>query len=154
VNALAAAAQENVNRSQPLSAVLSAALAAIDRSNPDAAIHQLAAFQHQVRAQVLPLDATLAEDFIQQAQWIIDALRGNTGGRGAARITRIHGAPGGKANVTIRGEPQALYLIEASPDLVNWRSIGTVVTDGAGVSEFEDAQSAAHSQRFYRAVAP
>jgi hypothetical protein len=154
VNALAAAAQENVNRSRPLSAVLSAALAAIDRSSPDAAIHQLAAFQHQVRAQVLPLDATLAQEFIQQAQWIIDALRGDTGGRGAARITRIDGAPGGKANVKIRGEPQALYLIEASPDLMNWRSIGTVVTDSAGVSEFEDAQSAAHSQRFYRAVAP
>jgi hypothetical protein len=61
-------------RSRPLVATLSAVLASIERGTTGSAINELLAFQKQARAQVSPLDAALAENFIQKAQEIIANL--------------------------------------------------------------------------------
>ena len=55
-------------------AVLEAALVSVRRDNSITAINQLAAFQNQVRAQILPHDPTLAETLIRSAQDVMAAL--------------------------------------------------------------------------------
>jgi hypothetical protein len=147
---LVALAESGAPRSQPLIATLSAALAAIDRSNPTAAINQLQAFQNKVRVQVLPLDPALAEQFIQAAQQIIDALLGGAQGK----ITLVSRKADGKTRLKGEAAPGALYIIEASTNLIDWEEIGVATGDGTGTFEFEDAQSAPMSARFYRTVSP
>lgn len=61
-------------KGQPLRATLSAALASVQRGNTAAALHQLEAFQNQVRAQVAPSSPALAQTLISAAQDIINEL--------------------------------------------------------------------------------
>jgi poly(3-hydroxybutyrate) depolymerase len=63
------------NRRQPLMASLRAAVVSFERGNLIAGANQLGAFQHKVRAQVMPFAPELAEDLIDAAQTILDALR-------------------------------------------------------------------------------
>ena len=44
--------------------------------------------------------------------------------------------------------------ILASPDLINWTSVGTNITDSAGNLEFLDPSASGGAQRFYRVVWP
>jgi hypothetical protein len=46
------------------------------------------------------------------------------------------------------------FGIEASTDLVNWAQVGSGVTDTNGVLLFEDTNTPANPNRFYRAVWP
>jgi poly(3-hydroxybutyrate) depolymerase len=62
------------NRRQPLVASLGAAAASFERGNLTAGANQLEAFQHKVRAQVMPLAPQLAKDLVSAAQTILDAL--------------------------------------------------------------------------------
>jgi len=89
-DAVAAAVAAQVPRSRPLLASLEAALASLGRGNPGAAINQLQAFEHKVRAQVARRDAALAASLIEAAQEIIDALSG--GGAGAGGRPHARGA--------------------------------------------------------------
>src|SRR5262249_18843929 len=73
VERFATAATNGVSPSRALMAALNAALASIDRRNPNSAINQLSAFQNQVRAQLASLNAALAANLIQAAQDIIEA---------------------------------------------------------------------------------
>jgi len=150
---LVALVNSGAPKPQPLIATLSAALAAIDRSNPTAAINQLMAFQNQVRAQVSPLDPTLAETFIQAAQEIIDALSAGSG-KAQGKITLVSRGADGKTRLKGEAAPGALCIIEASTNLVDWEKIGVATADGVGAFEFGDAQSAPMSTRFYRIVLP
>jgi hypothetical protein len=74
VNGLAALVDSKIARPQALRATLVAAMDSIDRNNPISAANQFQAFQHQVRAQVAPLDPALAARLIQAAQDVADAL--------------------------------------------------------------------------------
>ena len=153
---LVAAANSDVSRSAPLRATLAAAIASIDRSNPAAATNQLLAFQNQVRAQVAPLDAALADTFVQAAQHVISALsEGNTnpGGRPHG-FTSLVRQPSGRLHIQFSGEPGRRYIVEASTNRADWEMIGAVASDVAGQSEFEDEQATKFSSRFYRIVAP
>ena len=140
-------------RPHPLIATLSAALAAIDRSNPTAAINQLQAFQNKVRAQVLPLDPELAEQFIQAAQEIIDALSAGPG-KAHGKLTLVSQPANGKKRLKLEAEPGPLYTVEASTDLLQWQQIGVMTNNGSDVFEFEDATPGSGDMRFYRVVSP
>lgn len=59
---------------RPLLASLEAACASVARSNATAAVNQLEAFQHKVRAQVAKKNPALAAQWIQAAQRIIEQL--------------------------------------------------------------------------------
>jgi hypothetical protein len=148
---LVALCQSGVTNSHPLIATLSAALAAIDRSNPAAAINQLQAFQNKVRAQVAPLDPALATTFIQEAQDIIDALGG--GSRPNGRLTLSLAAD---RTIRLRGPaaPGVLYIIESSTNLVNWERIGVATNNGLGAFEFVHTNTTFPLLRFYRALSP
>jgi hypothetical protein len=148
---LVALCQSGATNSQPLIATLSAALAAIDRSNPTAAINQLQALQNKVRAQVAPLDPALAATFIQEAQDIIDALGGGSAPNG--KLTLSLAADG---TMRLRGPaaPGVLYIIETSTNLVNWERIGAATNNGVGAFEFMDTNTTLPSLRFYRALSP
>jgi hypothetical protein len=148
---LVALCQSGVTNSHPLIATLSAALAAIDRSNPAAAINQLQAFQNKERAQVAPLDPALATTFIQEAQDIIDALGG--GSRPNGRLTLSLAAD---RTIRLRGPaaPGVLYIIESSTNLVNWERIGVATNNGLGAFEFVHTNTTFPLLRFYRALSP
>jgi hypothetical protein len=61
---------------QPLLATLRAALTAFERGDTTPGMNQLAAFENKVRAQVAPTDPVLAQQLIDAAQVIINALQG------------------------------------------------------------------------------
>jgi poly(3-hydroxybutyrate) depolymerase len=63
------------NRRQPLMASLRAAVVSFERGNLTAGANQLEAFQHKLRAQVMPFAPELAQDLIGAAQTILDALQ-------------------------------------------------------------------------------
>ena len=149
---LAGAVAGGVSRDQPLIATLYAALAAIDRSNPTAAMNQLLAFQNQIRAQVAPIDPVLAEQFIQLAQEIIDIL--STASKAHGRIAAVAREANGTVELQFSATPGPAYIIEASTNLVNWEKIGVAADRGNGAFEFEDAHAGRMSTRFYRIVLP
>jgi hypothetical protein len=65
------------NQKKPLIATLNAALASLTRCHIIPAINQLEAFQNQVDAQIAPLDAALAEEFLHFSNEIINSLKAN-----------------------------------------------------------------------------
>src|SRR5262249_23220729 len=66
--------KSEVPRPVPLNASLAAAIASVNRGDLTSALNQIHAFQNKVRAQVAPLYPALAEQLLQSAQEIIDAL--------------------------------------------------------------------------------
>jgi len=155
---LAAMVRSNVTRPQPLLATLEAALASITRGNPVSAINQLLAFRNQVRAQVPPLDRAVAASLLQSAQDIIDALSGgntNPAGRPHGQFTSLSRQSDGTMRMQFTARTGGPCLIEASTNLVDWEMIGVAALRADGKFEFEDAQAARFSSRFYRVgVAP
>jgi hypothetical protein len=141
----------DVTKAQSLAAKLSAAINSIDRSNPTAAINQLQAFQNQITAQVAPLNPSLADTLINDAQTIIDDLaNGAVPVHGKIAATVNHGqfhlkfsAPHGKT-----------YIIEASTDLVHWQMIGVAKVQSDGTFDFGDESATRMSGRFYRVTVP
>jgi len=153
VERLAAVVREDVSRAQPLIVTLSAALAAIDRSNPTAAINQLMTFQNKVRAQVVPLDSALAETLIRAAQDIIDSLVAGSG-RARGKFTSFTREADGETRLKFEADPGALYIIQASTNLVDWEVIGVAYDRGSGAFEFDDATAARFGTRYYRIMSP
>jgi hypothetical protein len=149
---LALAVTGGVDRNQPLIASLSATLAAIDRSNPTAAMNQLQAFQSQVRAQITPLDPVLADQFIRLAQEIIEILSADSKARG--KVAALGLQTNGSLRLQFSAPPGPIYIVEASTDLANWDKIGVATDAGNGVFVFEDANAPRMTTRFYRIVLP
>lgn len=149
---LADAVTDGVDRNRPLIAKLQAALAAIDRSNPTAAMNQLQAFQHQVRSQIAPMDPALAEQFIRLAQDIIEILSLDSKARG--KVAALGLQANGALRFQFSAPPGPIYIVEASADLATWDKIGVATDTGNGVFVFEDAGAPRVSTRFYRIVSP
>jgi hypothetical protein len=141
----------NVSDKQSLLATLRAALASIGRGNPISAVNQLHAFQNQVNAQLGPIDPTLAQMLIDEAQAIIDTLTGGVATHEKVNITSI---ANGKSHLKFSAPKGQIYIIEASSDLVVWEKIGVAKDHGDGTFDFDDAQSIQNSARFYRIVVP
>jgi hypothetical protein len=157
VQHLIAQVESGWRRSRPLVATLSAALHSIERGNTVTAINQLRAFQSQVRAQVSPSDSPLAARCIQMAQEIIDVLSGghtNPGGRPHGRFTALKHQPNGHVQLQFTAERGAVYLLEASTNLVHWEKIGVATDRGVGTFVFDDPDAARFLNRFYRIVSP
>jgi hypothetical protein len=152
VTRLIAVVNAEVEQKQALLASLSAALRAIDRSNPNAAISQLEAFQNKVRSQVAPLDPELATTLDQEAQAIIDALK-QPGGPGPIKISGIDRTGNGRLRVGFMAERGPIYVIEASTNLITWERIG-VAAERDGNFEFVDPGNSLPKNRFYRVIAP
>jgi len=143
----------NVAKAQALAATLSAAIKSIDKSNPNAAINQLQAFQNQVLAQIAPLDPDLADSLISDAQEVIDALTGVVP-KGNEKNAALIRNQNGKAQVQFAGAHGNTYIIEASSDMVHWEKIGVAREPSVGAFEFEDTTAPSKSMRFYRVVVP
>ena len=143
-------------RPQALIVTLKAALRSIQRGKSAAALDQLRAFQHQVRAQVTRRDPTLANAFVNTAQEIIESLGG-----GGSRPGKVHGQftsvehqSSGRIKLQFSVQPGLVYLLEASTNLVNWDRVGTAVEQGDGTFTFEDANATRFPNRYYRLVSP
>jgi uncharacterized repeat protein (TIGR03803 family) len=140
-------------RPQPITEVLNAALASLDRGSLNAAFNQLQAFQNKVRAQVASKNPSLSGSLIKAAQEIIDAL--SAPGTPAAdhwrrRITSVAQQVNG--HVQLRLDPAASMpvLIEASTNLVDWEIIGVGTLQPDGSCSFEDQQAQGFPNRYYR----
>jgi len=157
VEHLMAQVESSWRRPRPLVATLSAALHSIERDNEVAAVNQLRAFQNKVRAQVARSDASLATNFIQAAQELIDALRGDKthpDGRSRGRLATAVRHPNRRVRMQWSAVPDRRYVLETSTDLVHWERIGVAVCPGDGRFTFEDANAARFPNRFYRIVPP
>jgi choice-of-anchor C domain-containing protein len=153
VERLIALVNSQAGKPHPLVATLSAALASIERGNYTAAINQLAAFQNKVRAQVAPDDPTLAGQFIQAAQAIIDALsRDCASAKPHGKIGKVQRHGNGKVRMEFSAPDGWIYLVEASTNLVDWEKIGVAIQSGPGEFEFEDPGDVRLPTRFYRIV--
>ena len=53
-----------------------------------------------------------------------------------------------------QGDANVGYVIQASPDLVQWSALGTAPADGAGFFEYVDDRVSGLPQRFYRVSLP
>ena len=136
-------------------ASLRAALAAIDRSQPQTAINQLEAFKNKVLAQIAPTDPALANQLLADAQAIIDALNGGGApGAVALEITSISQGDNGKPHLKIRGAAGRVHIVETSTDMVNWTMVGVAGGCGNCEYDFNDTQTPAVEARFYRVVSP
>jgi hypothetical protein len=133
---------------QPLLATLSAAIASVERESVTSAINQLRAFQNQVRAQVAPDDAALAEELIRAAQEIVALLGGKHGAPG--QFTRVERVAQGKVRMEVAAESTSSQIIEASSNLADWQAIGVASERVDGMFEFIDSDAGRLPARFYR----
>ncbi len=156
VDRLAVLVLADVQKANALVASLRAALAAINRSQPATAINQLQAFINKVHAQLEPTDPALAAQLIADAQAIIDALNGGSGGTTATtlEIMSLARSPNGKPHLRIKGANGRTLIVETSTNLVTWVKVGTASRTGDRVYEFEDAQTAPVGVRYYRVNSP
>jgi hypothetical protein len=154
IQQLLALVQQLSPERRSLEATLSAALAAMERNNPTAALNQLLAFQNKVRAQVQADDPTLAELFLQASQEIINALMGETKARGRGQFTSIERKANGRVKWQFSGSPAGVYVVEASTNLLDWEAVGSALSDFTGRMEFEDQNSTKLPFRYYRIVEP
>jgi hypothetical protein len=70
----------------------------------------------------------------------------------ASRAT-VGGTAGGRMNLQLSGkDANRTYVIQASTNLVDWATVGSVIADPAGNVGFTDPNSDKHPIRFYRAV--
>jgi hypothetical protein len=73
-SALLALVSDQAPRGHPLLSTLEAAMSSMERQDLGAAMNQLEAFQHQVRAQVARSDPALAQTLVEDARLIADLL--------------------------------------------------------------------------------
>jgi hypothetical protein len=59
----------------------------------------------------------------------------------------------GSLRVSVSGQAQQQYVIQASPDLRVWQSVSTNIASG-GVIWWSDPTRASGPMRFYRAIVP
>jgi hypothetical protein len=62
--------------------------------------------------------------------------------------------PDGSAAVTLTGNTNEIYVLQASFDMHSWTSLSTNLTDAHGLFTFVDSDSKIYPMRFYRGVAP
>ena len=154
VERLMTVVQADADRPQPLIASLRAALASIDRCQPQTAINHLEAFKNKVLAQVAPNDPALANLLLGEAQSLIDILNGGAAPAAALEITEISQGNNGKPHLKIKGAAGRVHIVETSTDMVNWVKIGVAGCNGGCDYEFNDAQTSDAGARFYRVVSP
>jgi len=141
--------------SQPLVAFLKAALASIERGQPQTAIKKLEAFIKKIQAQLAPADPVLAAQLIADAQAIIDALNGGTNVTAApVVITAFSHGPHGKSHLKITGIAGRVPVIETSTNMVDWVKVGVATQAADGSYEFDDSSAEQSGTRFYRVVSP
>ena len=154
VDRLLSLVQSDVPRANHLLASLRAALASIDRCQPDVAINQLEAFKNKVLAQIAPTDPTLANQLLADAQVIINALNGGIASQEPLEITCLEHGHNGHPHLKIKGPAGRVHIVETSTDMIHWVKIGVASGCGGCDYEFDDMQTPAVGARFYRLVSP
>lgn len=150
---LMATARDEADKAQPLIASLRAALASINRCQPEVAINQLEALKNKILAQVAPEAPHLADLLLAEVQLVIDALNGGIANPGTVEVTSITKV-NGKANLKIKGLPGRVHVVETSTDLVNWVKVGVANSNGGTDYQFDDPEPPASGARYYRVVSP
>jgi len=146
--------ESGLDHSRRLNATLEATLASLDRGNPTAAANELHAFRHQVIAQVAPSDQALAQTLIAAAQKVVDALQVDGSGTRATKLDAVKYQLDGKAQLRFSSAAGKTYIVEASSNLVDWEIIAVAREQVDGTFEFEDANAATFTNRFYRVSSP
>ena len=98
------------------------------------------------------MDPELAQTFIRAAQEIIDTLIG--GSEGHDKLTLVSREADGTTGLKAEAAPGALYIIEATTNLVDWEQVGVTTGNAAETFEFADTNSSLRSIRFYWVVSP
>ena len=142
-------------RQHPLQSLLSAATAGFGRCDLTESLNQLQAFQNEVRAQVAPLDSSLAHFLLQATDQLLGSLSLETTAGGTT--FKLHSPvrqPDGKVRLKFTGQAPRVPLVQASTNLRDWTTLGIANDDGNGALWFEDSQAARLPTRFYRLTGP
>ena len=67
----------------------------------------------------------------------------------AAQISLVP-LPSGQAVFTVNGWQGHSYDLQATEDLMNWTTIGTVTLDASGTANLQDTNTTYYAQRFFR----
>jgi len=151
---IASVRQSDWEKPQSLLASLLAAQASLERCHAVATVNQLGAFQNKVSAQAAPATRALAAQWSRAARQIVLALTAcdRRPGHPHGHLHARH--HGGRPKLEFGGEAGALYLIEASTNMVTWECIGVIEADENGKVDFEDLDAGKFPCRFYRVVEP
>jgi hypothetical protein len=84
----------------------------------------------------------------------MDVLQVGGSGRGATKLDAVKSQLDGKIQLRFSSAAGQTYIVEASTNLVNWEIIGVASEHGDGTFEFEDANAASFTTRFYRVSSP
>ena len=71
-----------------------------------------------------------------------------------AKFQSVSRQPGGGVRISFVASPARLHLVQASTNPTDWEIIGVASDRGDGSFEFEDADTAKFSSRFYRVLSP
>jgi hypothetical protein len=66
----------------------------------------------------------------------------------------VFAQPDGSIRLIFLGIPGIAYLVQSSPDLIAWTTLGTRTADSVGFFEWIDTEASLHPGRFYRSIAP
>lgn len=70
----------------------------------------------------------------------------------AHSLALVYGING--ASLTFIGDPFSVYTLQASENLVNWTTVGSVVADATGKCDYDDLESLDYTSRYYRVLPP
>jgi hypothetical protein len=144
-----------VARPQPLDATISAAIAAMNGSNPKPAINLLKAFENKVAAQIVPMDPSLAAELNQAAERIISLVGMDCATNPpAARISKFNRGTNGRLHLHFEGSPGHIFIVEGSTNLLEWEAVGVARETRVGEFDFEDGKASSLPARFYRLAVP
>jgi len=144
-----------LGRGWNLTATLQGAIDAVNNA-PTEVVNLLNSFQAEVMAKVAVVEPELADQFILQAQGIIDAISEGE----SAWPSSIHSSrfklkaelKQGRPFLEFAGDEARVYIIETSTDMTHWDKFGVAKHRGNGNFDFEDDRLPNDSIRFYRAV--
>jgi hypothetical protein len=141
---------------EPLLASLNAVQASIVKGNTRAAVNQLGSFQSKVRAQVKPMDPTLASQYLDLARRIMEwldptgdfrvelaAMAGNP-----VVLETVMRVPGVGICVEALAIPGSNLLVERSKNMSDWSAAGVALETTDGRFQFLDHNPA--GARYYR----
>jgi hypothetical protein len=128
------------------------------RTNSEAAINQLWAFQRLVENQLVPVDPNIGDLLWQSAADMVEVVDPTGSVRTDLQAPRtldcqsVTRQPNGRVRVKVVGDPGQLCEVECSDDLENWQRCGPAAELGPGCFVFDDKDAMRHTFRFYRVV--
>jgi hypothetical protein len=118
----------------------------------NAGLIHLRIFQSRVAMQIEASDQAVANNLSRTAQQIIDAVQGSA--KQQPHLSSIENRGNSHKSLKFAGIPGQIYLVQASDDLLQWKTIGIASEPDTGTFQFDDGSCGNAAARYYRLVVP